>query len=391
MASVVSIKNNQTISELTHNEFESLLAYEKAPSVSIFMPTHPPSLRGTHENVVRLKGLLRRAEAELVVRSQHDPSDHAVLQPIEQLASAETLLCTGKSLAFFAGIDFFRAYWLPFELPERVSVGERFLVRPLLPMIAGGDRFYVLALSQKHIRLLHCTLYGSKEVQLHRVPANLFEAFENENFDRQKQFHTASRFDAGNRPISHGSGPEIKDRIVRFFRKVEKGVTDAIHDQKAPLILAGVSYLLPLYREVNTSPTVLDDAITGNPDNLSAQQLHAVGWEIVQQRREREKKRARDQYKELAGAPQASSNLRAIVAAAHNGQVLSLFLAEGTEQWGFWNAGEGIAHVHYNAEPGDEDLLNFAAIHTLRHGGNVYSVAPAELPDGANLAALFRF
>ena len=390
MAPVAQIKKNRIIPELTNQEFQSLLACENTPSVSIFMPTHP-SVRGATENAARLKSLLRRAEAEWVVPSQHNPSVHEVLRPIEYLVSAENLLGSGKSLALFAAADFFRAYSLPFDLPESMNVGGRFFMRPLLPVFAGNDQFYVLALSQKHVRLLHGTLYGSKEVQLHGVPADLFEVFENESFDRQKQFHTASRADAGNWPISHGSGPEIKDRIVAFFRRVEKGVTDAIKHETAPLILAGVGYLLPLYREVNTSPELANDAITGNPDNLSAQQLHAAGWEIVQRRRENEKKRARDQYNELAGSPQTSSNLREIVAAARNGHVLSLFLAEGAEQCGFWDPEEGVAHVHHNREPGDEDLLNFAAIQTLLHHGNVYSVAPVELPDGANLAALFRF
>lgn len=390
MVPVVQMKKNQTIPELTNKELQSLLTCEKTPAVSIFMPT-PPSVRSANENVVRLKGLLRRAEGEWAARSQHDPNVHALLRPIEHLVGAETLSCDGKSLALFAAMDFFRAYSLPFELPELVNIGGRLFLRPLLPMLAGDDRFYILALSQKHVRLLYGTLYGSKEVQLHGVPANLFEVFENESFGRQKQFHTASRADAGNRPIPHGSGTEIKDRIIGFFRRVEKGVTDAIKHQTAPLILAGVSYILPLYREVNTSPALVDDAITGNPDSLSAQQLHAAGWEIVQRRVEREKKRARDQYKELAGTPQTSSNLREIVAASHNGRILSLFLAEGAEQWGFWDSEQGVAHVHHNREPGDEDLLNFAAIQTLLHHGNVYSVAPVELPDGANLAALFRF
>jgi len=390
MATAAQIKNNSTISELTNKEFQSLLLPGKTPAFSIFMPT-PPSVRGSNENVVRLKALLRRAEAEWVATSPHTPNVHALLQPIEHLVTAETLSSDSKSLALFATMDFFRAYGLPFELPELVNVGGRFFVKPILPMFAGDDRFYILALSQKHVRLLHGTLYGSKEVQLHGVPANLFEVFESESFARQKQFHTASRADAGDRPISHGSGTEIKDRIVAFFRRVEKGVTPAIQDSKAPLILAGVHYLLPLYREVNTSPALVDDAITGNPDSLSAQQLHAAGWEIVQRRLEHETKRAQDQYKELAGTPQTSSNLREIVAASHNGRVLSLFLAEGAEQWGFWDSEQGVAHVHHNRESGDEDLLNFAAIQTLLHHGNVHSVAPVELPDGANLAALFRF
>lgn len=41
-------------------------------------------------------------------------------------------------------------------------------------------------------------------------------------------------------------------------------------------------------------------------------------------------------------------------------------------------------------EPGDEDLLNAAAIQTLLNGGTVYAVEPEQVPDTAPLAAIFR-
>jgi hypothetical protein len=47
--------------------------------------------------------------------------------------------------------------------------------------------------------------------------------------------------------------------------------------------------------------------------------------------------------------------------------------------------------VHAKQEPGDGDLLNLAAILTLRHGGRVYLVPPEQLREGVDLAAVFRF
>jgi len=47
--------------------------------------------------------------------------------------------------------------------------------------------------------------------------------------------------------------------------------------------------------------------------------------------------------------------------------------------------------VHEEAEPGDEDLLDFAAMQTLLNGGIVYAVEPQKVPDEALLAAVFRY
>jgi hypothetical protein len=42
-------------------------------------------------------------------------------------------------------------------------------------------------------------------------------------------------------------------------------------------------------------------------------------------------------------------------------------------------------------QPGDEDLLDSAAVHTFLNGGTVYAVEPVEVPDEATLAAVFRY
>ena len=47
--------------------------------------------------------------------------------------------------------------------------------------------------------------------------------------------------------------------------------------------------------------------------------------------------------------------------------------------------------LHPAPEPGDQDLLDLAAIRTLVSGGAVYALPPEEVPDGALLAAVFRF
>jgi hypothetical protein len=51
-----------------------------------------------------------------------------------------------------------------------VIVSERFHVKPLLPLLSGDGRFYVLALSQNEIRLLQGTRYSVEQVDyLHPI------------------------------------------------------------------------------------------------------------------------------------------------------------------------------------------------------------------------------
>lgn len=53
--------------------------------------------------------------------------------------------------------------------------------------------------------------------------------------------------------------------------------------------------------------------------------------------------------------------------------------------------GTAEVSVHEEAESGDGDLLDLAAVQTLLTSGTVYALDPEEMPDGATVAALFRY
>ena len=45
--------------------------------------------------------------------------------------------------------------------------------------------------------------------------------------------------------------------------------------------------------------------------------------------------------------------------------------------------------VHSEARPGDENLVNLAVIHSILHGGSVYALPQADMPEGSVAARLF--
>ncbi len=70
----------------------------------------------------------------------------------------------------------------------------------------------------------------------------------------------------------------------------------------------------------------------------------------------------------------------------------SLFVAVGVQRWGRFEAQAGDVVVHESHEPGDQDLLDLAAVQTLMHAGRVYAVQAAQVPDSGNpAAAVFRY
>jgi hypothetical protein len=138
---------------------------------------------------------------------------------------------------------------------------------------------------------------------------------------------------------------------------------------------------------------LLEAGIVGNPEELSAQELHQRAWTLVQPRFQQEQKNAEAYYRQLAGADKrlACNEIERVVPAAYHGRVEFLFVAVGLQRWGAFDQATNAVRVHEEAEPGDEDLMDFAAVHTFLNGGTVYAVEPDHVPDDAPLAAVFRF
>jgi hypothetical protein len=77
--------------------------------------------------------------------------------------------------------------------------------------------------------------------------------------------------------------------------------------------------------------------------------------------------------------------------AAADGCVSVLFVPVGVQRWGTFVDETREAVLHDSPEAGDEDLLNVLALRTWLHGGTVYAVAPVDMPDGGDVAALLRY
>ncbi|HZP83493.1 MAG TPA: hypothetical protein VFB21_17750, partial [Chthonomonadaceae bacterium] len=94
---------------------------------------------------------------------------------------------------------------------------------------------------------------------------------------------------------------------------------------------------------------------------------------------------------ELLGTGHASDHIEEIVPAARYGRIDALLVADSRPQWGRFEGDHHQVMLHASAEPGDEDLVNYAAIQTLLNGGTIYTVEPEVLPNSAALAAIFRY
>ena len=385
-------KGDNHMNVLTRNNLKLLMAVHKGPCVSVFMPMHRSGPE-TQQDPIRLKNLIREAEERLIARGLRTPEAKELLEPAERLLR-DGLFRQHQSdgLAMFLSLGVFHYYLLPFVFEELVIVTDRFHIKPLLPLLSGDGRYFVLALSQNKIRLLQSTHYSVSELDVADVPENLAETLRDDDSWKDLQMHSALSGGQGTfSSVTHGSEVDSKENIKRYFRRIDKGLHEFLRNERAPLVLAGVDYLHPIYKEVNSYPHLMDEGIAGNPERLSAGELHERTWTIVKPYFQKAQQEAVNRYKEFASSGRASNRVRKIILAASHGRIELLFAIPDLQQWGTFDPGTDEIHLHKKEKTGDEDLLEFAAIQTLLNGGTVYMVGAEKMPDTDPLAAVFRY
>lgn len=384
---------------ITKEMVKDLLEVSGQTLVSIYMPTHRVG-REMQQDPIRLKNLLTKAEGELETSGLRKPEVEEFLSTVEALQlNQDFWQHQSDGLAIFLTRDDMRYYRLPIMFEELLVIADRFHIKPLLPLLSRNGHFYVLALSQNQVRLLEGSLFSVDEINLEDIPTSLREALRFDDPERQLQFHTgtSSSGSAGLRPsVFHGQGvseEDTKTDLLRYFQKIDIGLMELIGDEKAPLVVAGVNYLLPIYQQANSYPYLIETSIVGNPDELSASDLHKHAWEIVKPIFSADQRQAIRRYQELSGSGSelASNSLKSIIPAAHYGRVNTLFVALGEQQWGSFDASKNTLEQHQEFHPGDQDLLDLAAMQTLINGGAVYALKPDTMPDEASLSAIFRY
>jgi len=378
---------------LTREDFLPLLEPRGEPAVSIFMPTHEagPEIR---KDPIRLKGLVRRAEEMIGDRRKA----RAVLEPARNLIedNASEWRHMRRGLAIFVAPDFNRLLKLPGRVEEGLVVGSRFAIRPLLPFLDEGRRFYLLAVEQSSISLFEADSETLEPVRDPALETSFADIFEQTDFDAGLGLHGAGSPGAGGRGPAkfHALGEAPEDykqkALERFAVSVAKAVAPHLSGRRRPLVLMAEPNLLGMLKARLDYPEDLLVTVVKSPNGRTPQDLHrqAIGDAA------RLLEAGRDKLIETFGrlAPRrASDDSATILRAAGEGRVTALLLDPEGELWGRWDAERQAGEIHDAPRQDSEDLIDSAARATLRHGGDIHVMPAAGLLRGAPLAAIFRY
>ncbi len=384
---------------LNKEEIELLLEQgEKEPCISIYMPTEKGREKAK-ANSIRFKTLLGQVEKQLEAENSNNQGSKKLLEPARKLIS-ESIFWSNQSdgLAYFISPDFHRFFRLPLEFEEIAVVRSAFHMKPLFKLLSAEGQFYILAISQKDVRLLWGTRSTIEELDLSDLAEKARSEFGREMFEFEPdvQFHTQTPEADGSRgAIFHGHGGTIdrfeKERLLKYFRFIDREIQELLDEKNAPLLLASVDYLIPQYKEISKYPLLFEESIKGNPENINAQDLHQKAWGIVKPYFQKKQEEAKARYKELAGTGKTSNNILEILPAAYHGRISELFVTPGVQQWGTYDPETEEVKLAEEMQPGNEDLIDMAAAKTFTSNGSVHAIDFEHMPDSTPVAAIFRW
>lgn len=384
---------------LKQRDLKQLIETSGEWCISLYMPTHKTG-REQQQDPIRFKNLVVRAQEKLLESGLRRPEVQTLLRPAERLLTdGDFWRHQSDGLAVFLSPDSSQTYRLPSKFDEFIGIAKNFNVKPLLPLLSRDGKFYILALSMNEVRLFLGNRDTIDEVELGDISTNMQEPLWMDDPEKHADFHTGASSpgrEGKRQAVFHGHGEKSateKTNILRYFQHVDRGLNTLLEEKGILMVLAGVDYLLPIYHQASTYAGLLEEGLEGNPEELDGKELHKMAWDLVQPIFKEDQNQALERFEQLNGQGNelASTDLETVVKAANFGRIETLFVPLGVQKWGHFDPQQNTMILEEGPGPENEDLLDFAAMHTLINSGKVYAVQPENLPGDGKLAAILRY
>ena len=385
----------EQLTDLSKETLQDLFAFNADICISAYLPTHR---KGSDVNdqvdPILFKNILQRAESEYQFRNSEEirtffESGYSLLRD-----EAFWKSINAPGIAFFMAKGFFKYILLPTAPTEQLQISHTFLIGPLVTYVTDRDYFYLLVISKKQSKLFRADRFGIQFVQIQEMPNGIDDVVHLEEKEGQRLFRTGSS-SAGSGASFHGTGsgaPDEKENIAMYLAEVDSTIRKAVlMEEHVPLLVAGVDYLIPIFKKVTHYKHVWEAPLTGSHEHDNDQSLHHQALRIMTPYFEERKIRALSEYGDQSATEKTSSVADDVIRAAFYSRVSTLFIKRDMTLWGTFDEKNDELVLHETEKPGDENLADKTVLKTILNGGTVYMLEESELPQGALVAATMRY
>ena len=371
-----------------------LLGAQKPPCLSLYQPTyrHRPE---NQQDPIRFRNLVKALENSLLQKYSAREAER-LLAPFRALGGDYNFWNHARDgLAVLGSPGLFRVYRLQRTVAELAIVADSFHTTPLMRIVQSADRYQVLGLSRREIKLFEGNRDALDEVELAQgVPRTITDAL-GEELTEPHLTVSSHGMGAGGTPMRHGHGSK-KDEVdidtERFFRAVDRAVLEQ-HSRPSglPLLLAALPEYHNLFRQVSHNPFLMAVGLDIHPDTLPADALRERAWGAVGPQYHARLAKLVEDFGEAKSRGLGADELAEVAEAAVARRVATLLIEADRQVPGRIDVATGQIEFDDLTRPDTDDLLDDLGELVLKMGGQVVLVPAERMPTRTGIAAIYRF
>jgi hypothetical protein len=381
---------------LTKELFTDLASFTSEHSISVYMPTHTAGVE-VNENAdnISFKTALQNVAAQLKQRGLDQAGIQKILEPGYELLRNDTFWKNlTRGLAVFMSQGFFKYVKMPDSPREEHMINSTFMLKPLVNAMTVKEYFYLLVISKKQAKFFKADAFGISQIDVPELPNGVTDVVHFEEKEDQKLFRSESG-QAGKGAAFHGHGagrPDEKEHLAIYLEEVDKTLwEEVLNRENVPLLLAGVEYLLPIFRSVSHYNNIWPEVLKGSHEHDDLNSLYQQARTIMEPYFRERTKKALEMYGNQSATALTSSIPADVIPAAHYSRIWHLFVRKDEHLWGTFNEMENVLELHDEKQEGDECLVDKAVIKTILNGGDVHFISREDMPADSPVAALMRY
>ncbi|MGZ8518896.1 MAG: baeRF3 domain-containing protein [Candidatus Binatia bacterium] len=366
----------------------------KSPCLSLYQPTHRHH-PDNQQDPIRFRNLVKSLDQSL--RQKYTTREYEpLLEPFQVLAEDnEFWNHTLDGLSMLGAPGLFRVYRLQRAVPELVVVADSFHIKPLMRIIQSADRYQVLGLNRREVKLYEGNRDALDEIELaEMVPRTIRDAL-GEELTEPHLTVASYGAGAGATAMRHGHGSK-KDEVdidaERFFRSVDRAILEHhSRPSQLPVILAALPEHHNLFRQVSQNPFLLAGGIDKHPDAFDAGAFRDSAWHVVEPQYLARLAGLVEQFGTAKSQGLGSDKPALVAEAAAAGRVATLLLEAERHIAGQIDPSSGRIEYGDLAHPEIDDILDDLGELVLTKGGQVVIVAAERMPAQSGVAAIYRY
>ncbi|MEX0915148.1 MAG: hypothetical protein WDZ60_04580 [Wenzhouxiangellaceae bacterium] len=366
------------------------------PCLSLYQPTHRYH-PDNEQDPIRFGNLVKKLEASLRQRYP-DNEIQPLLAPFRALAEdREFWNRTLDGLAVLGAKGNFRVYRLQRVVAELAVVANSFHLKPLLRILQSADRYQVLAINRREIKLFEGNRDSLDEIEpAEGVPRTLTAVLGEELTEPRHTVAAYGGTGSGRPAMHHGHGgkeSEVDSDAERFFRAIDRAILKH-HSRPSglPLILAALSEHHHMFHGLSHNPFLVSESIDVHPDALSSiDELRQRAWHVIEPRYLARLAALVEEFGNARSRGLGDADVSQVAKAAVSGRVATLLIEAGREMPGRIDAVTGEVEFGDLQHPEHDDVLDDLGELALRMGGNAVIVPAERMPSATGVAAIYRY